>query len=57
MKSFLLASGLRKIASNDTMSYFLSCPEGTFTNSSADGKLGCTACPPGMSDREWRSEN
>ena len=43
----LLTSGFRRIASNKTISYFLPCPVGTFTNSSSDGKKGCVVCPPG----------
>ncbi|XP_078343260.1 cysteine repeat modular protein A-like [Oculina patagonica] len=43
----LLASGFRKTAANASMSFFLPCPLGTFTNSTSNGKQVCTACPPG----------
>jgi len=46
--SVLLASGFRQIAGNEKIAYLLPCPVGTFTDSSSDGKQGCTACPPGM---------
>ena len=44
----LLASGFRQIAADNTMTYFLPCPVGTFTNPSTDGEQVCTPCPPGM---------
>ncbi|XP_078374468.1 uncharacterized protein LOC144658016 [Oculina patagonica] len=43
----LLTSGFREIAGNISISFFLPCPLGTFTNSSSNGKQVCTACPPG----------